>query len=70
MAGGGDVPAHGLIGPVEKGWPGILPRGLAYPTTLVVNYAHQLNPLNTLTRGLTKWGLVWALWLFGQDMPP
>ena len=38
-------------------------------TTFVLNYAHQLNHPNPLTRASARWGLMCALWRFSPDMP-
>ena len=68
-AGGWNVPAHRLLGPVEAGQSGILPLGPNILTTFVVNYAHQLNHANPLTGASARWGLMRVLWRFSPDMP-
>ena len=68
-AGHGNSPVHGLLGPVEAGRSGILPLGPDMLTTLVLSYAHQLDQPNPLTRASARWGLMWAFWRFGPDMP-
>ena len=66
---GENLPAHRLLGPVQAGLSGILPPGPDMLTTFVLNYAHQLNHPNPLTRASARWGLMCALWRFSPDMP-
>ena len=66
---GENLPAHRLLGPVQAGLSGILPLGPDMLTTFVLNYTHQLNHPNPLTRASAKWGLMCALWRFSPDMP-
>ena len=60
---------HRLLGPVQAGLSGILPLGPDMLTMFVLNYAHQLNHPNPLTRASARWGLMCALWRFSPDMP-
>ena len=66
---GENVPAHLLLGPLQAGLSGILPLGPDMLATLVLNYAHQLNHPNPLTRASASWGLTCALWRLSPDMP-